>query len=93
MKKVVWFHYNGCPFCRRAEQALKELTAENPAYASVEIERIEENEHPEIAEKYDYYGCPSTFIDGVKLYEATIRDDDAVIRAGIKRTLDAALAG
>ena len=37
-KKVLAFHLEGCPYCKQAREALKELTAENNNYASVNIE-------------------------------------------------------
>ena len=42
----------------------------NDNYAAVAIEWGEENEHPEISAKYDYYYVPAFFVDGVKVYES-----------------------
>ncbi len=92
MKKVTWFYMNGCPYCRQAGLALEALLRENPAYASVEIEKIEENEHPDIADSYDYYCVPSTFVGGKKIYEARRGESYEDALRGVKNTLDAALA-
>ena len=55
----------------QGKKALADLIEENPEYGKVEIEWIEENEHPEIIANYDYYATPSMFIDGEKKYEAS----------------------
>lgn len=61
-----------CPFCRRAQQYIDELKEERPEFQSIEIEKIEENEHPDIAEQYDYYYVPTFYIDGEKVHEGGI---------------------
>ena len=50
MKKITYFHLNSCPYCKNANKAIEELRAENPEYNNIEIDMIEENEHPEIIE-------------------------------------------
>ena len=70
MKKVLLFHMNGCPYCEKAKQAIKELEEEKPEYKEIEIEWIEENENAELANQYDYYSVPTIFYEGKKLYEA-----------------------
>ena len=42
MKKVTVFVITGCPYCAQARKALKELVSENPEYAKVEFEEINE---------------------------------------------------
>ena len=69
MKKVVLFHFAGCPYCRAAQNYIDEITREQPELASVEIEKIDEKLHPEIAEKYDYWYVPTFYVDGVKVHE------------------------
>ena len=70
MQKVTYFHMPSCPYCRQADRILEELVREHPEFAAVEFERINEMEHPEIADRYDYYANPSMFIGQEKLYEA-----------------------
>ena len=50
MKKITMFHIDECRYCDFARQAIAELRKENPDYKNVEIEMINENEHPEIKE-------------------------------------------
>lgn len=69
MKKVLMFHFAGCPYCRAAHGYLNELTSECPELAAVEIEKIDEKIHPEIADKYDYWYVPTFYIDGQKVHE------------------------
>ena len=70
MKKVTYFHLPTCPYCKQADRAIEELTAEHPEYAAVEFERINEYEHPEIADQYDYQCNPCMFIGKEKIYES-----------------------
>jgi len=89
--KLTIFHMTGCPYCAKARQALGELLEENPAYKSVAIEWIEENEQPEIANRYDYYSVPSIFRGEEKLYEARPTDRYEFIKERVKSALDAVL--
>ena len=54
MKQIELFYLKSCPYCRNAKKAIGELTEENPVYADIRIEWIEESEQPEIAEERDY---------------------------------------
>ena len=92
MKKVLAFRLEGCPYCAQAMKALKELGAENEKYASVNVEWVEENEHPEISAKYDYYRVPTMYVDGAKIYEASPGEKYDACRENVKRVLEAALA-
>ena len=69
MKKVLLFHFTGCPFCRAAENYIREVTAEHPELAAVEIERIDENRNRAVADRYDYWYVPTFYVDGVKAHE------------------------
>ncbi|MBQ7219360.1 MAG: thioredoxin family protein [Synergistaceae bacterium] len=92
MKKVLAFRLEGCPYCRQAMNAVKELAAENEKYAAVVIEWVEENEHPEISAKYDYFRVPTMFVDDVKLYEAHPGESYEECRENVRRVLEEALA-
>ena len=71
MKKIVLIKIQGCPYCAQAYKAIDELKAENKNFSAAEIEIIDENLQPELAEKFsDYYYVPSMFVDGKKIYEA-----------------------
>ena len=87
------FYLEDCGYCAKAWKALDELYAEDPHYREIEIEKIEESQHPEIADQYDYYAVP-TFFDGKeKLFEAHLFMSYEEIRDEIKRVLDYAVAG
>ena len=90
--KAVIFYMDGCPYCRKAKQALGELVRENPEYGKVEIEWINETTDPEKTEGYDYYYVPTVFSGRTKLYEAHPGDDYEKIRSGIKGALDTILS-
>ena len=69
MKKITMFIIERCPYCKAALKWMDELYEKNPAYKNLEIEIIDENVHPEIADQYDYYYVPTYFVDGEKLHE------------------------
>ena len=92
MKKLTLFHLTDCPYCHNAKRALEELTRENPAYAAVEIEWVEERQHPDIAEQYDYYYVPTIFDGQKKLYEANPSERYEDCKQHVQAALDAALA-
>jgi glutaredoxin len=91
MKKVTCFYLKTCPYCVQAKKALDDLIAENPAYGQVPMEWIEENEHPEIIDQYDYYATPSMFIGKEKLYEAHLFEKYDECKGHVKAVLDAAM--
>ncbi len=86
MKKIRLFFFEGCPYCRKAIGWLEELTAENPEYAKLEIERIDEKLDPETADKFDYYYVPTFFVGDEKLHEgaATKEKVRAVLESALK---------
>ena len=93
MKKITLFYLHGCPYCDNARKALAELTNENKAYASVEVDWVEESEQAELANGYDYYYVPTIFAGEKKLYEADPSQSYADIKQSIKAALDAVCAG
>lgn len=86
MKPITIFYQTHCPFCRKAFQYIDELKKEHPEYQSIEIKTIEENEHPDIADKYDYYYVPTFYMDGKKVHEAGIfkNEVDELLRKALK---------
>ena len=84
MKKITMIKMQGCPYCAKA--------AEQPAYATVEVETIDENEQPELAKAYakDYYYVPSLFIEGRKVYEAQPGDTYDTIKAAVASAFEEA---
>ena len=80
-KKILAFYLEGCPYCRQARKAVDEL-------GGADIEWVEETQHPEISERYDYYYVPSMFVDGVKVYEAKRGETYEECKANVKRVID-----
>ena len=74
-----------CPHCKAALGWMDELCAQDAAYRSIEVEKIEERQNPEIADKYDYYYVPSYYIDEEKVHEGVASFEI------VKRVFDAAL--
>ncbi len=91
MKKVTYFHMDTCPYCVQADKVIRELIAEHPEWAAVEFEKIDENVHPEIADRYDYYANPSMFIGQEKLYESYLFETKAECRAHVEEVFRRAM--
>ncbi len=89
MQKLIVFTLKGCPYCRKAMDAVNELRSENPAFTSVEIEWIDEEQHPEIARRYQYYYVPSVFHNGKKLFECKPGDQYGKIKQEMENALKA----
>lgn len=85
MKEITYFYLAGCPFCRQADDFIKQLKEENEAYSRLTITKIEESEQAEYANSFDYYYVPCFYIDGEKLFEGAAKKED------VKKVLDAAL--
>jgi len=69
MKKILMFVIKGCPHCANAMKYMNELYEAHPEYKELDLEIIDENEHPDIADKYDYYYVPTYYLDGRKFHE------------------------
>ena len=92
MKEIEIFYLASCPYCINARKAVAELCEENPAYASLKLNWIEESEQPEIAEQRDYYSVPTIFWKGEKLYEAHFTHSYGVIKESIRKAFDEVLS-
>ena len=92
MKRLELFHLPGCPYCIKAEKAIRELTEENPAYGEIDIHWIDESEQAEYADSRDYYYVPTIFFGEEKLYEAHPSQHSKEIKAAIRSALDRVLA-
>jgi len=86
MKKITMFVMESCPYCKGAKRIMDALFAENPEYLSLEIEIIDENLHPDIADNYDYYYVPTFYVGDEKLHEG------AATMKKVRHVFDAALA-
>ena len=90
MKKVTIIKIEGCPYCKNAFKAIDLL---KKSYPAVEIEIIDENLQPNLAEKFtDYYYVPTMYVDGKKIYEAHPGESYDECFANVKRVFDATLA-
>ena len=85
MKKIKLFYQERCPFCIRAFKYINELKEENNEYNKIELEKIDELIHPDIADKFDYYYVPTFYLNGEKVHEGGIKKDE------VKAILDKAL--
>lgn len=47
-----------------------------PEYENIVIEAIEETEHPDIADRYDYYYVPTFYIGEEKVHEGGILPEE-----------------
>mgnify|MGYP000851554055 CR=1 FL=1 len=92
MKKITWFYLSDCPYCHQARKALDELKRENPEYKKVEIDWVDEQVHPEIADQYDYHAVPCLWIGQQKMYEAHLFETYEECYGKVKAVLEAAVA-
>ena len=86
------FYLTHCPYCKNAFRAIEELKSEDPRYAAIQIETIEESERMDIAEKYDYYYVPTMYIGDEKVYEAYNGEPYSECKDNIKRVFETVLA-
>lgn len=90
MKNIKMFHLNDCGYCDKARKAMKELKQEDK-YKDVVVETIEETEHPDIADQYDYYATPTYYVDEKKIFEAHIGMTYEQIKDEVRHVFDLAL--
>ena len=82
MEKIKLFYQPRCPFCKRAFAFIDELIAENPQFANIEIERIDELLHPDYADQFAYY-----YVGDRKAHEGGIFKDE------VRRLLQSVIDG
>lgn len=89
MKKITMIKLEGCPYCAAAYRAIDELKKD---YPTAELEIIDENYQPKLAEQFtDYYYVPSMYVDGKKIYEAHPGESYDECFANVKKVFEAAL--
>ena len=91
MKKLTMIVMQGCPYRAAAKRAIKELKAEQAAYAPLTVEEIEDGSAAAQAYGKDYYYVPSVFIEGEKCFEAQPGQSDESIKQAVARAFDRAL--
>ena len=88
MKKITLIKMEGCPYCAAAFKAIDEVQKN---YAATELEVIDENLQPALAEKFnDYYYVPSMYVDGKKIYEAHPGESYNECFANVQKVFEAA---
>ena len=85
MKTITMFMMKTCPYCQEAFHFMDKLYSENDAYKALTVNFIDETEHPEIADKYDYYRVPTYYVGDEKLHEGIAELKD------VRRVFDTAL--
>ena len=90
MEKLTLFYLEGCPYCRNAMRAVKELEAEL-GFDADRLEWVEERKNAAVADRYDYYNVPSVFFGDEKLYECKPGEDFTVIKHRLRRAIETAI--
>ncbi|HKL73612.1 MAG TPA: thioredoxin family protein [Clostridia bacterium] len=70
------FHLKFCPHCKKAIDLLGILQKENPEYAKIEVQKIDEDENKEFADSYDYHYVPCIFLGERKMFEGAMKKED-----------------
>ncbi|MFI3328019.1 MAG: thioredoxin family protein [Rikenellaceae bacterium] len=78
MKKVQLFIQARCPFCVKALRYIEDAKQQNEELKGIEIEIHDEILEPDFADTFDYYYVPTLFIDGEKVHEGAIYEDEIV---------------
>ncbi|MGN8876135.1 thioredoxin [Pseudoflavonifractor sp. HCP28S3_F10] len=77
MKEIVMFVQQGCPHCKRAFKWQEVLTEKfHPEWRDVPVRVVDELEEKEYADSFDYYYVPSYYVDGVKVHEGPVTQQD-----------------
>lgn len=84
--KLTMFYLPLCPHCLLASRYLEQLRAEDPRFAEIEIERIDESRERALADSFDYWYVPCFYLGSEKLHEGHAEKGD------IRRVLEAAAA-
>lgn len=85
MAKITMFTMAGCRYCHEALRYIEELYKSDERYRDIPLEKIDENEHPDIADRYDYYFVPTFYVGGKKMHEG------AANLQAVRRVFDLAL--
>ena len=91
MKEILGFHLIGCPYCENAFRAIDELVAENPAYADIHINWVEDQDAHELFKTHPYEYYPNLWFDLDKQYEAQPGESYEQTKALIKAVFEKAI--
>ena len=75
MKPIRLFYLENCPFWKKAF-AYIDILKKQDIYKSIEIELIEESQQAELANQFDYYYVPTFYVDGEKVHEGGIFENE-----------------
>ena len=71
------FVQQGCPHCKRAFKWQEVLTEKfHPEWREVPVRVVDELEEKEYADSFDYYYVPSYYVDGVRVHEGPVTQQD-----------------
>lgn len=81
------FKMEGCPYCAKAFRLVRQIQKQQPELRGVDIEVIDENQRPDIADRYDYWYVPTFYVDGQKLLEGdpSAEQVEHVLRAAARQ--------
>ena len=85
MKPIKLFYLKNCPFCKKAFTYIENLKQQD-IYKPIEIELIEESEQAELADQFDYYYVPTFYVDGEKVHEGGIFENE--VEAIFKKAIE-----
>ncbi len=69
MKEILYFYLSGCPYCKKADEYIEQLIAENPAFSAIKITKVEVRQNAAATSGYDYSYVPCLWIGQEKLHE------------------------
>ena len=85
--EITVFEYPGCPYCRQGRAVIEELVQENPSFEAFRFNRIDETQHPELSDQYEYNYCPCFFAGRKKIYEASRFHSREMVKAKLYTAL------
>ena len=77
MEQLTLFYLKNCPYCIRVQGYLDELL-QDPRYAHLKINKIDEAKEPDLANQFDYYLVPTFYLKGEKLFEGIMDKQDVI---------------
>lgn len=79
------FYLEECPHCKKAQSLEDSLILSNPEYKNLVIRRVNERLNRDFADKFNYYYVPTYYVEGKKIHEGAIEQED------VKKVFDLAL--
>lgn len=76
MKDILMFILPGCPHCKTALKAQRELLAGHPRWQRIPIRIVDESKEAAFADAHDYYYVPTWYVGGKKVFEGHAEKED-----------------